>query len=250
MIKLLVVQERVLLRGVFKSLLLKEGIFEFDIVDSYKQAQELLNGKNYDYAVVSRTLEDAKKGEVIALLNKHNIAPIVYIDKLSEEFMDSFESSHIVDYVFKHRHDNAQYAITKIKQLQQNKKTTVLVVHKSIIYQRYLKHNLELHNFKVVMVDSGFEALQKLEVYQDIKLVIIDNELVNIAGLEEINGVELVKRIRQMKDGGVSILSIAQKSNSYLTSCFLNEGADDYIIEQFSRDELYVRIYQNLKTTL
>ena len=121
-------------------------------------------------------------------------------------------------------------------------------MHKSIVYQRYLKHNLELHNFIVIMVDSGFEALQKLEVYQDIKLVIVDNELVNIAGLEEVDGVELVKRVRQLRKDNISILSIVPESNSYLTSCFLNEGADDYMTDQFSRDEFYVRIYQNLKT--
>jgi len=248
MIRLLIVEDRVILRNVFASLLQKDGGFEFDIVASYKEAKKLLSSKKYEYAVASRILPDAKNGEIIALLNKYTIAPILYVNEIDEEFIDSFESAHIVDYVLKHRHDNVQYAIKKLKQLQENKKTTVLIVHSSSIYQQFLKHNLELHNFKVIMVDSAFEALQKLEVYHDVGLVVVDNDLVNIAGLEEVDGVELVKRIRQMKKENVSILSIVPESNSYLTSCFLNEGADDYIIDQFSRDEFYVRIYQNIKT--
>ncbi len=248
MIKLLIVEDRVILRNVFASLLQKDGSFEFDIVSSYKEAKSLLSSRKYECAVASRVLSDAKNGEIIALLNKYTIAPIIYVDEIDEEFIDSFESAHIVDYILKHRHDNVQYAIKKLKQLQENKKSTVLIVHSSSIYQRFLKHNLELHNFKVIMVDSAFEALQKLEVYSDIRLVIVENNLVNVAGLEKVDGVELVRKIRQMKKENIAILSIAEESNSYITSCFLNEGADDYIIDQFSRDEFYVRIYQNIKT--
>ena len=78
--------------------------------------------------------------------------------------------------------------------------------------------------------------------------MIVENNLVNVSGLEKVDGVELVRKIRQMKKENIAILSIAEDSNSYITSCFLNEGADDYIIDQFSRDEFYVRIYQNIKT--
>lgn len=248
MAKLLIVEERTILRSLFNNLLLKDGSFDFDIVQTYQEAKKCLSSQKYEYAVVSRTLPDAKGGEIIALLNKYSIAPIVYANEIDEEFIDSFESAYIVDYVLKHRHDNVKYVILKLKQLQENKKSTVLIVHTSSIYKRFLKHNLELHNFKVMMVDSAFEALQKLEVYPDIRLVIIDNDLVNITGLEEINGVELVKRIRQTNRENLAILALASESNSYLTSCFLNEGADDYLINQFSRDEFYIRIYQNIKT--
>ena len=50
-----------------------------------------------------------------------------------------------------------------------------------------------------------------------------------------------------MNKENLKVISIASESNSYLTSFFLNEGSDDYLINQFSRDELYIRIYQNLR---
>ena len=246
MSKLLIVEENVILCGIFKRLLTQDGTFNYDIVQSYKDAKEYLSKYRYEFSVVSRSLPDAKHGEVIALLNKHNVAPIVYTTEIDEDFIESFESAQIVEYILRHRYDNVKYVVKRLQQLKENKQKTVLVVHKSEIYRRYLRQNLILHNFKVIMVDSGYEALQKLEVHSDIVLMIINDELAQVAGLEEVNGLELVRRVRQMKKDNLNIIALADESNSYLTSSYLNEGADDYIINQYSRDEFYVRIYQNL----
>jgi putative two-component system response regulator len=137
--------------------------------------------------------------------------------------------------------------ISRLKQLKENKKRTILVVHKSEIYRRYLKQNLLLHNFRVVLVDSAYEAIQKLEIHPDINLLIVNNELAQVQGLEEVDGLELVRRVRKMKKENLKIIALALESNSYVTGYFLNEGADDYLITQHSRAEFYVRIYQNLK---
>jgi len=246
MSKLLIVEENVILCGIFKRLLTQDGTFNYDIVQSYKDAKEYLSKYRYEFSVVSRSLPDAKHGEVIALLNKHNVAPIVYTTEIDEDFIESFESAQIVEYILRHRYDNVKYVVKRLQQLKENKQKTVLVVHKSEIYRRYLRQNLILHNFKVIMVDSGYEALQKLEVHSDIVLMIINDELAQVAGLEEVDGLELVRRVRQMKKDNLNIIALADESNSYLTSSYLNEGADDYIINQYSRDEFYVRIYQNL----
>jgi len=247
MSKLLIVEESTILCGIFKRLLTKDCIFSFDIVQTYKEAQEYLNKYSYEFSVVSRTLPDANHGEIIALLNKYDIAPIVYTTQIDEDFMESFDSANIVEYILRHRYDNVKYVVSRLKQLRENKKRTVLIVHKSEIYRRYLKQNLILHNFKVIMVDSAYEAIQKLEVHLDIALVILNNELTHVPGMEEVDGLELVRRIREMKIQDLRIIALAEESNSHLTSFFLNEGADDYLINQYSRDELYVRIYQNLK---
>ena len=247
MSKLLIVEESTILCGIFKKLLDHDGGFNYDVVQTYKEAQEFLSKYRYEFSVVSRNLTDASHGEIIALLNKHNVSPIVYTTSIDEDFMESFESANIVEYILRHRYDNVKYVIKRLNQLKENKKRTVLIVHKSELDRRYLKQNLSLHHFKVIIVDSAYEALQKLEVHKDICLVLVNNELAQVAGLEEVNGLELVRRIRKMKRENLGIIALAQESNSYETSFFLNEGADDYLISQFSRDEFYVRIYQNLK---
>jgi len=247
MSKLLIVEENTILCGIFKRLLGQNDNFDYDIVQTYKDAKEYLSKYRYEFSVVSRTLPDANHGEIIALLNKHNVSPIVYTTQIDEDFIESFESAQIVEYILRHRYDNVKYVVKRLNQLKENKKKTILVVHKSEIYRRYLRQNLILHNFKVIMVDSAYEALQKIEVHSDIVLMITNHELSQVAGLEEIDGLELVRKVRKMKKDNLRIITLADESNSYLTSSYLNEGADDYIINQYSRDEFYVRIYQNLK---
>jgi len=247
MSKLLIVEESTILCGIYKKLLEKDGGFNFDIVQSYEKAKECLHKYRYEFSVVSRTLPDANHGEVIALLNKHNVAPIVYTTSIDEDLMESFESARVVQYILRHRYDNVKYVISRLNTLKENKKRTVLVAHHSEIYRHYLKQNLSLHNFKVILVASGHEAIQKLQLHDDISLMIVNEKLGHVNGLENMNGLELVRKVREMKLSDLNILALADDSNSYMTSLFLNEGANDYLMSQSSRDEFYVRIYQNIK---
>ncbi len=245
MAKLLVVQKSVIVRGVFKELLEKNTDFEYDTVATYAQAKELLEKKTYSYGVVERNLEDAPKGEIIALFNKHNIAPLVFTKEIDEVFFDSFESAKIVDYILKQKYNNITYVVQRLKQLQANKNITVLVVSDSSTYGSYLKENLNIHNFNVLSATNNQEAYEKLEINPDISLMIVDNIEPNI------NALELIENIRQRKDKkSLKIMVLAEKPNLYFTSSLLNAGANDYIIKPFSRDEFYVRVYQNIKSIL
>ncbi len=247
MARLLIVEESTILCGIFKRLLDQDGGFTFDIAQNYKDAEEYLSKYRYEFSVVSRTLPDANHGEIIALLNKHNVAPIVYAISIDESFIESFESANIVEYILRHRYDNVKYVVKRLNQLKNNKQICILVVHESEIQRRYIKQNLSLHNFKVILVNTGYEAIQKLEVHPEIRLVIVNRELSQVNGMEDIDGLELTRRVRKMKRDDLRIIALAKEPNSYETSFFLNEGADDYLINQYSRDEFYIRIYQNLK---
>jgi len=243
MAKLLVVQKSVIVRGVFKELLEKNTDFEYDIVSTYAQAKELLEKGTYSYGVVERNLEDAPKGEIIALFNKHNIAPLVFTKEIDEVFFDSFESAKIVDYILKQKYNNITYVVERLKQLQVNKNITILVVSDSSTYGSYLKENLNIHNFNVLSATNNQEAYEKLEINSDISLMIVDNIEPNI------NALELIENIRQRRDKkSLKILVLADKPNSYFTSSLLNAGADDYLVKPFSRDEFYIRVYQNSHT--
>ena len=243
MAKLLVVEGSVIVRGVFKDLLKKHTDFEYDAVATYAAAKELLEKETYGYAVVERNLEDASKGEIIALCNKHNIAPLVFTKEVDEVFFESFEGAKIVDYILKQKYNNITHVIQRLKQLQSNKNITVLVVSDSRTYGSYLKQNLNIHKFNVLSATNNQEAYEKIEKNPDISLMIVDNIEPNIYALE------LIENIRQRRNKeSLKILVLADKTNSFLTSSLLNTGANDYIVKPFSRDEFYVRVYQNIQT--
>ena len=244
MAKLLIVDESPTVCSIFDKLLKNSDNFDYDIVSTYEDAKKLLNRYRYEYGVVSRTLSDAKHGEVIALLNRHNVAPIVFTQDLDEDFVESFESAQIVEYILRHRFDNVDYVVDRLKQLYKNKDIKILIVHESSIYRRYLKNNLALHNFKVMDVATPQEALSKLELHSDMQLMIVDSELPSHYSMDALG---LVEHIRKLGQNQLNIITIVSETNSYETSRFLNEGANDYLMRQPSRDELYIRIYQNIK---
>ena len=242
MAKLLVVEGSNIVKGVFKEILDKQDGFDYELVGTYEEAKELLHKTRYEYAVVERVLKDAPNGEIIALLNKHNVAPLLFTKEIDEDFFDSFEGAQIVDYIIKHKYNNITNVVKRLEQLKSNKKTTVLVVNDSHIYGSYLKQNLVLHSFKVLSAANNEEAYTKLDLHPEISLMIINDSKPYVDAMQLIGKVRKHKQTQELQ-----ILYIAKESNSFETSSLLSAGADDFIIKPFSRHEFYLRVYQNIK---
>ena len=240
--KLLVVESSAIVRGVFKKLLDEDTDFDYEIVETYSEAEKLLVKDSFEYAVVERKLSDSPDGEIIALLNKHDVAPLVFIEEVDEVFFESFESAKIVDYIIKQKYNNMSNVLNKLKHLQKNKDITILVLTTSHTYKDYLEQNLKLNSFKVLTASSSGEALKKIENNPEISLIILDNEVVQESSLEFVKSIRIYKNSDMLK-----ILILASEPNSYATSKLLNAGANDYIVKPFTRNEFYIRISQNIK---
>lgn len=244
MAKLLIIEDSEMLCGIFETLLDKYTNFDYDIVNTYAQTEALIKSQRYEFCVADMNLPDAKRGEIISLLNKHNISPIVFTGIFDEDFRDGFESANIVDYILKERYDNIISVVEKLKQLEENKKKTILLVDDSHTYLRYLKQNLQLHYFKIFTAANGQEALRVLDNHPEIELMITDYHMPIMDGLS------LVRKVRKtISRKDLSIIVLTSETNSYTTSRFLKEGVNDYITKPFSRDEFYSRIYHNISTT-
>ncbi len=242
MFNLLIIEDSPMLCKIFDDLLSRYTDFNFDIATTYAQAKKLIQVKRYQIAVADMNLPDAKSGEIIPLLNKHNIAPIVFTGIFDESFREGFETSQIVDYVLKERYENILYVIEKCKQLELNTTKKILVVDDSTLYTNFLKQNLLIHHFKVITAPNGKEALTKLQMHTDIELIITDYHM------PVMDGLEFVRRVRKKYNKKqIRIITLTSDTNSYATSRFLKEGANDYITKPFSRDEFYSRIYQNIE---
>lgn len=238
MSRLLITEDSVIVRGAFKKLLDDDGSFDYDLVQTYAEAKTLLESKRYEYAVVDRTLKDAPNGEIIALFNKHNIAPLVFTKEIDEILFETFEGAKIVDYMKKIKYNNITYVISKLKRLQKNKNTTVLIHSKSAIYSSYLKENLDIHGFKVFTIKKQEDLYDKIDLHPELSLLIIDADDISV---------DVIESIREKKSREIlKILVLVDETNSYHTSSLLSSGADDFIVKQFSRDEFYVRVYQNI----
>ncbi|MDF1883939.1 response regulator [Sulfurimonas sp. SAG-AH-194-C21] len=241
MSKLLIVEDSIIVQAVFKEMLDAINNFDYDLVSTYKEAKKLLDQRRYEYGVVERILPDAPNGEIIALFNKHYLAPLVFTKTIDEDFFDDFEGAHIVEYIQKIKHNNEAYVLKKLLQLQENKQKTILLVSDSNIFGSYLKQNLNLHSFKVFSALNTEQAYEKLSLHPETSLLIIDS-----AGAY-VNTKEIVSYAKAHQlNPDLKILVLVEETNSYETSELLSAGADDFLVKDFSRSEFYVRVYQNI----
>ena len=241
MSKLLIVEDSIIVQAVFKELLDEIALFDYDFASNYAEAKLLLSKRRYEYSVVERVLKDAPHGEIIALFNKHHLAPIVFTNHIDEDFFDDFEGAQIVEYIQKVKHNNEITVVKRLQQLQRNKQITVVVVSDSIIYSHYLKQNLNLHGFKVFNAKNNEEAYEKIDLHPETSLLIVDSNE------PYVDPMKVVTYIRESKSTDtLKIIVLSEESNCFFTSSLLHAGADDYLIKDFSRDEFYTRVYQNI----
>jgi two-component system KDP operon response regulator KdpE len=109
----------------------------------------------------------------------------------------------------------------------------VLVVDDEVQIRRFLRTGFELNGFSVVEAASGTEAIRAASL-QPIDLVIID------LGLPEMDGAEVVERIRSWSNVPIIVLSVRSSEADKVK--LLELGADDYVVKPFGMAELLARV--------
>jgi len=238
--RLLIIESNEALVEEYKLLLDEHTNFHYKIVSSYEEAEKALKQTRYEFGVTDINVPGAKEGVVIALMNRYNLAPIIFTDSIDEDFQEAYESAQIVAYILKESNDILS-VIKKLNQLERNKKSTLLVVDDSILHANFIKQNLILHKFKVLTAANGKLALEKLKNHPEIDFVVTNHRM------KEMDGLELTQKIRQLKETQ-KLPILALTSDADAASNFLSEGVSDYLTKPFSRDDFYAKVYENMGT--
>ncbi len=114
----------------------------------------------------------------------------------------------------------------------------ILVVEDESAIVRTLSIHLRARGYAVEVVRDGRSALQSVqESVPD--LVLLD------LGLPDLDGVEVLRRIRGLSDVPVVVLTARHESDDKVEA--LDEGADDYVTKPFGMDELLARVRAALR---
>lgn len=106
----------------------------------------------------------------------------------------------------------------------------------------FLKYNLELENFEVVVGYNGEEALEKLNENPD--LIVLD------IMMPKLDGFETCKKIREKKGfEDTPIVFLTAKAGEANEIKGLELGASDYIQKPISPKKLIARVKSNLRKT-
>ena len=109
----------------------------------------------------------------------------------------------------------------------------ILVVDDEPGIQDFIRRNLELRSFKVLLAANGLEALAQFD-QANVSLVILD------IMLPAMDGLEVCRRIRQKCTVPIIILTALGEEADKIAA--LDQGADDYLTKPFGVGELLARV--------
>ena len=109
----------------------------------------------------------------------------------------------------------------------------VLIAEDDCALAKFLEKSFAGNGDRVECVADGFAALERIRE-QSPDLLILD------LGLPVLDGVELLRTVRDIAHGMSVIVLTGRSGTSYKIDC-LNLGADDYLVKPFSLGELMAR---------
>jgi two-component system, OmpR family, KDP operon response regulator KdpE len=110
---------------------------------------------------------------------------------------------------------------------------TILVIDDEVQMRRLLRRVFEQEGYKVELAESGKEGLSLAGAHRP-DVVILD------LGLQDMDGLEVLKEIRASSSLPVLILSVREAEETIIGA--LDGGADDYLTKPFRNGELLARI--------
>jgi two-component system KDP operon response regulator KdpE len=119
-----------------------------------------------------------------------------------------------------------------------NKRTTILIVDDEPAIRRFLRSSLAAQDFAIAEASDGASALAGV-AREKPDLVVLD------LGLPDMDGIEVIRRIRAGSDLPIIILSVRDDERGKVEA--LDLGADDYITKPFGMEELIARVRTALR---
>jgi two-component system KDP operon response regulator KdpE len=110
---------------------------------------------------------------------------------------------------------------------------TVLVIDDEVQIRRLLKISLEAAGYKVFEAANGQEGLAEAAQRRP-DAVVLD------LGLPDMDGVTVLKRLREWSEAPVVVLSVRDREDDKIAA--LDNGADDYLTKPFGTGELLARL--------
>lgn len=114
----------------------------------------------------------------------------------------------------------------------------ILIIEDEVKIARFIQLELQYEGYEVDVCYDGREGLNKV-LGKDYDLIILD------VMLPSLNGMEVLRRIRQSSD--VQVIMLTAKDNVMDKVMGLDIGADDYMTKPFAIEELLARIRLSFK---
>ncbi len=166
------------------------------------------------------------------LINKCAII-IVLSSSDNETFIHEVLNYDVVDYILKSKEEDLIYAAEMMSRIHRYKKYKILLIEHELENQEKIKKYLEALMLKVIISNCEQQTLDLLDRYDDICLVLINNNL------EDITINELILQIRKKysKDD-LNIVAVVPKDNHEASSRVLKNGVNAYVSDDLTKESV------------
>jgi CheY-like chemotaxis protein len=240
--RLLVVEDSKSIALVIEKMAVSLG-YAVTIAHTFAHVKVLLAQKHsFFLATVDYGLPDAPNGEVVPFILQHDIPSIIMTGRMDDNTHKKLLNLPIIDYITKENTQAYHYLLRILHGQLHNPKVGVLVVDNSLASRNHICQLLKRRNFNVYDVSDGTSALQKLDEKSDIKIVIAEQELTGMSGLELVQKIRAKYPINQL-----IIIAVSNSEKSFQSARFIKNGADDFLRKPFCPEEFYCRVMQNIE---
>lgn len=213
---------------------------------SREETERLLEqaGGDFSVALLDYNLPDAPHGEVIDLVLAKGITSFVFTANVTEEVRNYVWSKKVADYIIKDDPNSLDYIISAMGQVDENQNTLILVVDDSRSARTLISELLYVRKYRVINASDGEAALQIMEKYPEIKLVITDYNM------PKMNGFQLCQQIRaRYGTESKAIIGFSSERTKSTGAQFIKSGANDFVVKQaFLVEEFYSRVERCIET--
>ena len=112
-------------------------------------------------------------------------------------------------------------------------KVTILVVEDVASVRNLISTTLKAHDYRFITAATGESAVMEAASHNP-DILLLD------LGLPDIDGVEVIRRIRSWSNAPIIVISARSEDSDKIDA--LDAGADDYLTKPFSVDELLARL--------
>ena len=204
-----------------------------------KEARELLKNNTLHYIMLDMNLPDGSGFELVTELENSSEKIFVLTGETDEELINTSYQKGVIDFIAKGEYFSQKiYQITNtIKQLEENRYKTVLLIDKSSEVKEELKALLENRHYNIEMAYDEESAL-KIINSKTVHLILLDTDLKNEDGIEFLEK----NKNKIILENNTPVMMTSQNAGQLAIRDGFKAGAIDIIKKPYLIEEILLKV--------
>lgn len=219
----------------------------YDIVlaHTFADAQNFLQkDSSIQVCLTDLTLPDSTHYEIVDLLKDFKVTTVVFTGSYSETVRQRVFDAHVADYVIKDGQISIDYAVSSVYSLLNNPERHIWILSDNIKFIQRTQGLLRIQRYQLKVFEDYLDLVKALDASAPPDLLIVER----LFEERKMTVYDLVREIRtRYSDHDLPILAIEKQNKLNQSIKLMKYGVGDLLTENYSPEELYLRVRKNLE---